>query len=56
MTAGPVGSGPAVRSGQVLAMAIERAGTFPVDQALVRDEIFGGTFEGTTMGTIKNYR
>jgi len=36
---------------QVLAMAIERAGT--LDPGKVRDEVFGGTFEGTTMGTVK---
>ena len=35
---------------QVLAMAIERAGT--LDPGAVRDQVFGGTFEGTTMGTV----
>lgn len=36
---------------QVLAQAIERAGS--VDPGKVRDQVFGGTFEGTTMGTVK---
>jgi len=36
---------------QVLAQAIERAGS--LDAGKVRDEVFGGTFEGTTMGTVK---
>lgn len=35
---------------QLLAMAIERAGS--TDPAAVRDVIWGGTFEGTTMGDI----
>lgn len=35
---------------QVMAMAIERAGS--TDPAAVRDAIWGGTFEGTTMGDI----
>ena len=38
-------------SPQILAMAIERAGT--LDPGKVRDQVFGGTFEGTTMGTVK---
>lgn len=33
---------------QILAMAIERAGVF--EAAAVRDEVFGGTFEGTVYG------
>jgi len=36
---------------QVLAMAIERAGS--TDPAKVRDEIFGGSFPGTTMGDLQ---
>ncbi len=35
---------------QILAMAIERAGS--TDPAAVRDQIYGGTFKGTTMGDI----
>jgi branched-chain amino acid transport system substrate-binding protein len=35
---------------QILAMAIERAGS--TDPAAVRDQIYGGTFEGTTMGDV----
>lgn len=36
---------------QILAMAIERAGT--LDAAAVRDEVFGGEFKGTVMGDVK---
>ena len=36
---------------QILAMAIERAGT--LDAAKVRDEVFGGEFKGTVMGDVK---
>lgn len=36
---------------QVLAQAIERAGT--IDGAKVRDEVFGGKFEGTVMGDLQ---
>jgi branched-chain amino acid transport system substrate-binding protein len=35
---------------QILAMAIERAQS--TDPAMVRDEIYGGTFKGTTMGDV----
>jgi branched-chain amino acid transport system substrate-binding protein len=35
---------------QILAMAIERAGS--TDPAAVRDQIYSGTFKGTTMGDI----
>jgi len=35
---------------QILAQAIERTGT--LDSAKIRDEIFGGVFEGTVMGDI----
>jgi branched-chain amino acid transport system substrate-binding protein len=35
---------------QILATAIERAGVF--EPGAIRDQIFGGTFEGTTMGDI----
>jgi ABC-type branched-subunit amino acid transport system substrate-binding protein len=35
---------------QILAMALERAGT--AEPGAVRDEVFNGTFEGTTMGDI----
>lgn len=37
-------------SPQVLAMAIEKAGS--INPAKVRDAVFGGTFEGTTLGKI----
>jgi branched-chain amino acid transport system substrate-binding protein len=36
---------------QILAMAIERAGSF--ESAKVRDEVFGGEFKGTMMGDVK---
>ena len=35
---------------QILAMAIEKAGS--TDPAKVRDQIYGGTFKGTTMGDV----
>jgi branched-chain amino acid transport system substrate-binding protein len=35
---------------QILAMAIERAGS--LEPAAVRDQIYGGTFKGTTMGDV----
>ncbi|HLA82894.1 MAG TPA: hypothetical protein VJP78_14960 [Thermoleophilia bacterium] len=35
---------------QILATAIERAGVF--EPGAIRDEIFGGTFPGTTIGDI----
>jgi branched-chain amino acid transport system substrate-binding protein len=35
---------------QILAMALERAGT--AEPGAVRDQVFNGTFEGTTMGDI----
>ena len=38
-------------SPQILAMAIERAGT--LDPGKVRDEVFGGEFKGTVMGDVK---
>ncbi|MBN1320520.1 MAG: amino acid ABC transporter substrate-binding protein [Thermoleophilia bacterium] len=37
-------------SAQILAMAIERAGS--TDPGAVRDEVFGGTFPGTVMGDV----
>ena len=46
-----VSVGLSYSSPQILAMAIERAGT--LDAGKVRDEVFGGTFEGTVMGTVK---
>ena len=36
---------------QILAMAIERAGT--LDPGKVRDQVFGGEFKGTMMGDVK---
>ena len=36
---------------QILAMAIERAGSIKSEK--VRDQVFGGEFKGTVMGTIK---
>lgn len=35
---------------QIMVQAIEKAGS--TDPAAVRDEVFGGTFEGTTMGDV----
>lgn len=45
-----VSIGLSYASAQILFMAIERAGVF--EAGPVRDEVFGGTFEGTTMGDI----
>lgn len=43
-----VSAGLPYASVQILAMAIERAGVF--EAGAVRDEVFGGTFEGTVYG------
>jgi len=45
-----VSAGLPYASVQILAMAIERAGVF--EAGAVRDEVFGGTFEGTVYGDV----
>jgi branched-chain amino acid transport system substrate-binding protein len=45
-----VAIGLSYASVQILAMAIERAGS--ADAAAVRDQVYGGTFKGTTMGDV----
>lgn len=45
-----VSVGLSYATADILFTAIERAGS--MDPAAVRDEVFGGTFEGTTMGDI----
>jgi len=47
---GSVSIGLPYATAQILFMAIERAGVF--EPAAVRDEVFGGSFPGTTMGDI----